>query len=190
MLSHDELRFLRESINILKNDFERHPNKFLTEDDMRVHLCSLLLNRFGDLEETGDNDRSIPIHTEVRWYGRQGKLRYRSDIVIIDVSSLIVKKVSGLKMPTKGYGFNMPKAIIELKLRRPDGDSHKIFKSKVEKDCEKLNSIKYELIEGVDNYEIFCFVIAFDKKGVIDSVDCPDGIHLVYSSSFLTSDGN
>jgi len=113
---------------------------------------------FYRVEETVDGSKSISVHTEVRWYGESGKLRWRSDIVIIDVSTLIVKKVF-FKLPSKSFGFNKPKAIIEIKLRRINGKSNKAFVAKIKEDIIKLKKIKRE-VEG----DYFCCVIALDKK--------------------------
>ena len=118
----------------MSEDFVSYPNKYLTEDDVRIHLCKLLLEKFGEIEATRDGDHSISLHTEVQWYGK-GTLKYRSDIVLIDVGTLHVKRFS--QMPSKGYGFNIPKAIIELKLRRPNGDSDRVFRRSVENDLKK-----------------------------------------------------
>ncbi len=145
--------------------FEKYPHILLTEDDMRFHLCSFLLTEFGKLQATEDGHTSISLHSEVRWYGKEGRLRFRSDVVIVDVSTLQVSNKGGLRLPSKGYGFDIPKAIIELKFRRPNGMSDRKFVDSIKGDCHKLRLIKDELGHLVSPFS--CWVVVFDKKGDI-----------------------
>ena len=115
-------------VDRLCTDFVNLPNRLLTEDDMRMHLGALLLKHFGTPQTTEDGDSSIPLHSEVRWYGN-GRLKYRSDLVVVDVCTLRVCRMGSLRLPSKGYVFNVPKAIIELKFRRPTGESDRAFSS-------------------------------------------------------------
>lgn len=148
------------AIKNLIDDFKRYPDKYLTESDVRCVLVNELMKipEFNEIQNTEDNSKSISVHTEVRWYGQSGKLKWRSDIVIIDVSTLKVK--SGLfKLPSKGFSFNQPKAIIEIKLRRINGESNNVFMAKIKEDVEKLKKIKSE-VDG----DYFCCLIVLDKK--------------------------
>ena len=82
--------------NIILNlieDFKSYPDKYLTESDVKCALVSELMKipEFNRLYATEDGSKSIPIHSEVRWYGQSGRLKWRSDIVIIDVGTLRVK---------------------------------------------------------------------------------------------------
>ncbi|NVM53146.1 MAG: hypothetical protein HWN66_05545 [Candidatus Helarchaeota archaeon] len=150
---------VERNIQILINEFKRFPEKFLTEEDIRSFLYSLLLRDFGDIRKCEDSTISIPMHCEVRWYGNSGKLKYRSDIVIIDTSTLRTDYRSFSKYPSKGYGFNKPKAIIEIKLRRQIKESDKSFKEKIINDRIKLNAIRDEI-----GKEFSTYIIAFDKR--------------------------
>ncbi|WP_031598987.1 hypothetical protein [Ferrovum myxofaciens] len=153
-------------IRRLCDDFVSHPNKLLTEDDMRMHLCVILLEHFGTAQITADGGSSIALHSEVRWYGN-GRLKYRSDIVVIDVSTLSVRDMRHMQLPSKGYGFNVPKAIIELKFRRPTKESNRAFLASIENDCSKLRAIKSEL--SPDSPQPACWVVAFDKKADVSA---------------------
>lgn len=101
----------------LVEDFRRYPNKYLTEEDVRVHLCIRLMNDFGIIEETADRDRSIALHAEVRWWGPE-RSRELSDIIIFNVSELSVtpgeiKSQERFRLiPRKGYSSNKPEAVI------------------------------------------------------------------------------
>lgn len=146
-------------VNLI-NDFKNYPDKYLTESDVRCSLVNELMKNpeFNKIQNTEDNSKSIPLHTEVRWYGHSGRLKWRSDIVIIDVNSLRVKR-DIFRLPSKGFGFNKPKAIIEIKLRRINGESNSAFISKIKQDINKLNRIRAEI---VGNY--FCGLVILDKK--------------------------
>jgi len=161
---------IKEKISDLLEDFKQYPDKYLTESDVRCALVSKLseIPDLNELQDTKDGSKSIPIHTEVRWYGQSGTLKWRSDIVIIDVSTLEVKN-KPFKLPSKGYGFNIPKVIIEIKFRRINGDSNSVFIKKINKDIEKLNKIKEE-ITG----DYFCCLVILDKKDDINK-DIPNG---------------
>jgi hypothetical protein len=150
---------IERNIQFLIREFKLFPEKFLTEEDARSFLYSLLLRDFGDIRTCEDSTKSIPIHCEVRWYGNSGKLKYRSDIVIIDTSTLRTDYRSFNKYPSKGYGFNKPVAIIEIKLRRRIRESDKSFKAKIINDRKKLNKIREEI-----GHEFSTYIIAFDKK--------------------------
>lgn len=138
------------------------PNIFLTEDDLRMHLCSKLLRHFSSLETTEDNDRSIAIHSEVRWYG-DGDLHLRSDIVLVEVSTLNVVKYD--KMPSKGYWFNFPNGIIELKLRRPIGMQNEVFRAAIDSDIGKLQRLRKVSKHDVpDRKQTQFWMVVLDKS--------------------------
>ncbi len=157
---------INAAIDRLIKDFSQYPNKYLTEDDVRVHLCHFLMDDFGKIEPTKDDDCSISLHTEVRWWGDR-YLKYRSDIVLIDVSDTEVTQAKILKLPNhpqKGFAFNKVKGVIEIKLRRIQGDSDNAFFKKIEKDCEKLKEIKEMPSSGDGNQNTFYSLVALDKK--------------------------
>ncbi|MBP7795709.1 MAG: hypothetical protein KA059_02900 [Elusimicrobiales bacterium] len=151
---------INEKINNLLENFRQYPDKYLTESDVRCALVNELteITELGRLQDTQDGSKSVPIHTEVRWYGQSGQLKWRSDIVILDVRTLIVKNKL-FRLPSKGYGFNEPKAIIEIKLRRVNGESKSTFIKKINKDIDRLKKIKHE-IPG----DYFCYLIILDKR--------------------------
>ena len=147
---------IEEKIEILIQEFSSNPHKFLTEEDLRSYLYHLLLGDFGGSE---NGSKSIPLHTEIRWYGKSGKLRLRSDIVIIDVSTLKTENSSSFKLPSKGYWFNVPKIIIEIKLRRLNSESDNTFLNRIGNDRAKIKKLDMELVD-----KLHSFLIIFDKK--------------------------
>jgi len=60
---------IQEALNKLKTDFFSYPDKYLTEEDVRVHLCYYLLENFGEIKKTADGGQSIALHSEMRWWG-------------------------------------------------------------------------------------------------------------------------
>jgi len=145
--------------------FNRHSHIFLTEDDLRCNLFSELLKEdvLSSVRRTQDQSCSIPIHSEVRWYGENGKLKNRSDLVILDVAQLITSNNDLFRLPSKGYGFGGSMVVIEIKLRRPNGPSDNTFKKALMKDILKMK----ELRRSVNSQALFHLVI-FDKKKCID----------------------
>lgn len=181
------------SIEKLLEDFKNYPNKYFTEDDVRVHLCYFLLNEgFGEVKQTSDNDFSISLHTEIRWWA-ENKLRYRSDIVLFDVSDLEVGKEKLKELyknnltPNKGFAANKPLAIIELKLRRPLATmSNEKFNDHVLKDYKKLEEIKNLMKRKCSRHSVIYRIVALDKKNElkegIASCDPEIGVFYQYAN--------
>ncbi|MFA5157881.1 MAG: hypothetical protein WC451_01655 [Patescibacteria group bacterium] len=167
------------AIEKIISDFKEYPDKYLTEDDVRCFLFNELMkiDEFSLPIHTSDNSKSITVHSEVRWYGNSGKLKWRSDIVIVDVSTLRVKN-DIFKLPSKGFGFNRPKVIIEIKLRRINGESDNGFINQIRKDLDKVSKIKQE-ISG--NF-ISCLLVLDKKRDLKDGIDHlgQSGIEIFY----------
>lgn len=174
---------VRDSIRRIVDDFHRYPDKYLTEDDVRCMLVANLLKNddLRNVSDTADGTKSIPVHSEVRWYGRSGRLKWRSDIVIINTRDLKTKN-GVFKLPSKGYAFNMPESIIEIKLRRINGASNDCYYSKINADRQKLIEIKEE-VSG----DYPCFIIALDKKAnitdMVNRVNGRNSIDIIYKYS-------
>jgi hypothetical protein len=191
-LNQDQIeKLIDDAISKLVEDFTRVPNKYITEEDVRLHLCSFLLEDFGNEELTQDNDISIPLHCEVRWYGPD-KSQERTDIVIFDVSGLTVTKEQVRQLfhfgsiPRKGYAASRPIAAIELKLRRCDGTGDECFERLVMADIVKLNRMKSMMGNHYES-ELVCRVIALDKKEEIALWNNPSPeVKLVYQFSNRT----
>ena len=154
---------IQRAIQNLISEFRVTPNKFLTEEDLRCYLYSLLLGDYGRLKKTKDDGKSISLHSEVRWYGNTGKLRLRSDLVILDVSSLETnEKDMKLKLPSKGYSFDGFFAIIEIKMRRIKGYSDNKFVDAVNKDRNKILAIRRESEPFANSF--WSYIVICDKK--------------------------
>jgi hypothetical protein len=158
---------IESCIGEIERKFIARPDIYLTESDIRCHLFGALKQHqnLSQEIETSDGSYSIPLHTEVRWYGESGRLKYRSDIVVLDVTSLKVRN-NLFRLPSKGYSFNKPNAIIEIKLRRRNGKSNTDFMDSIKRDIERLKEIKRQL-ELPNDFPLYFLI--FDKKGNIQS---------------------
>jgi len=153
---------LNKQINELLMMFKSHPGVFLTEDDVRNHLSHLLFPFFNKVITSKDGKTSMPLHSEVRWYGKEQDRHERSDLVLIDVKDLRVDSYGRFLLPSKGYGFNNFYAAIEIKLRRGKySPNNNRWLSMLENDVEKLKFLE----NGVQNkYNPLLYLIALDKK--------------------------
>lgn len=152
-------QIVEEKIKILIQEFKINPDKFLTEEDIRSYLYHLLLSNYNKTETSESGSRSISLHNEIRWYGKSRDLNLRSDIVIIDTSTLKTENSSSFKLPSKGYWFNVPKIIIEIKLRRLNSESDNTFLNRIGNDRAKIKKLDMELVD-----KLHSFLIIFDKK--------------------------
>lgn len=146
-------RVIQQTINNFYSE-NWNATDFLTEDDIRCRLFERLNTALG-------NSQSVSVHSEVRWYGRNQNLKYRSDLVVLDKTTL---NTGPLKLPSKGYAFNSYFSIIEIKLRRPNNkDSDLKYERILVDDLNKLERIAEETVD-VDGPTKSFFLVAFDKK--------------------------
>lgn len=146
-------------IEELIKEFVRYPDKFLTEADAIAYLYHLLLKDFNRLKKTKDRKKSIPLHNEIRWLGESKKLRFRSDIVIFDVSTLRTMDRAQIEIHAKGYSFGDPYVLIEIKLRRNKGGSDNKLRKTIVQDREKIKKIKADI-----STKFYSYILALDKK--------------------------
>ncbi|MFA7301644.1 MAG: hypothetical protein WC069_05015 [Candidatus Shapirobacteria bacterium] len=183
-MTESEYKYLiSESIDELRSLFKHNPHLFLTEEDVRCVLFQLLTSRLG-LRRTYNGSLSSPVHSEVRWYGKDQNLRNRSDVVILDTSDLRVTK-DGFPLPSKGYGFNNFYGAIELKLRRVGGETDTKWIQLLNKDLATLKSLKTSIVNG---YDPLLVLIAFDrKKDISDKISqLPQEVNVVYECVTVT----
>lgn len=158
------INHLESSITELVTEFTRNPDVFLTEEDLRSHLVAKLLRNpsLSRPQRTQrQNVRSIPVHSEVRWYGTEDQPEhFRSDVVILNPRQL--QTVDPVR--TKGYGFDAFYAVVELKLRRIIGCTDKGYKGLITKDFNRLKGMIDNRVDQTPRYYLLCF----DKKNEID----------------------
>lgn len=180
-------RLVMDAVVELRHLFKSSPHLFLTEEDVRCFLFQLLLERTG-LGKYENGSLTSPVHSEVRWYGKEQNMHKRSDIVVLDISDLRVTS-EGFPLPSKGFGFNNFYAAIEIKLRRQGGECDSVWLEKLKKDLDTLKSLK----TAVNNrYTPLLMLIAFDRKANITSkiASLPQEIPTFYESIMGRSEGN
>lgn len=141
--------------------FLRYPGIFLTETDV-VHCIAAKLLRnsaLSKIEKTKNKDKSVAVHTEVRWYGRNRNLNMRSDIVVLDPRDLRTNG-GAIVLPSKSYAFDKAFAVIEVKLRRDGRESNGKFIKRINEDIDRLNTI----YEQVDTFPAYLLIL--DKSDI------------------------
>ncbi len=135
---------------------------FLTEEDIR---CNLFLY----LKIALDINKRFSVHSEVRWYAKDETaeeiiLKFRSDLVILDSTTLNVENIDNIRLPSKGYAFNEYVAIIEIKLRRSNSSvSDRKFETMIQKDVDKSIKIHERMQQySSDNIKDY-YILVFDK---------------------------
>jgi len=99
-------------------------------------------NSLGVHYQTTGDTKSIPVHTEIRFYGRSGKLKYLSDIVVLDPSDLSTQVGGSVKIHSKGFSFDKYYAIIEIKLQRTKNKKNLLIE--LDKDINRVKEISKE----------------------------------------------
>lgn len=177
---------LETSITELTNEFLANPGVFLTEEDLRTHLVAKLLRNelLSTPQRTQREDvLSIPVHSEVRWYGTLPQQeRFLSDIVILDPRGL--ETVDPIR--TKGYAFENFYAVIELKLRRLGDRADAAYIQLIRDDYSRL----VNMIDNRENRVPRYYHLCFDKKVTIEEKLAEftqnPRIDFRYHSSFLS----
>ncbi|MDD5226606.1 MAG: hypothetical protein PHV97_05435 [Candidatus Omnitrophica bacterium] len=160
---------LKTVLKFVQDRYKHYPDQFLTEEDIRSFIVAELLKQenLSAIQPTCDGSWSIPIHSEIRWYGARHNLRYRSDIALIDPTDLSTKD-GALSLPSKGYGYNNFWAVIEIKLRRTNGCSDNQFLKLIQKEIEKAVRVRDEA-KQFNSHRATYHLLFFDKKADISN---------------------
>lgn len=162
-------KLIEPTIQALADDYRRAPGLILTEDDLKFHLVSRLLQLPGmsDTVATVDGVLGTKIHTEVPWFDEHGKLYIRPDITILDPGQLSIfhSIQEGYRLPNKGFNFEGGSIIFELKFIRERAGVTKECASHVQRDLDKIRRLfdRIERDEGGD--DLFCYFVIFSKVG-------------------------
>ena len=146
----------------------KNPNVILTEGDLQGHLFSNLLavKSIGLLERTLDGKKSISLHSEVSYFGDNGKLENRVDLAVVDVADLDTyadKERRNGGRYGKSYAFEGSALAIELKVNRKG--SKDSVKKGLEKDLIKLNRL------SVRNPSTHFVSFFYDKRGHLEHTE-------------------
>jgi hypothetical protein len=163
----DYFRIATRYIKQLANEFKTNPYDFLSESDVKCRLFMILSrdNALSSLKPTNDGKQISPLHSEVSYFDRNGKLLFHVDLSAIDPGTTDVYSKSGKGEVrfAKGYRAGECYLAIEIKLNKSTNKRKMI--ADWEKDMRKLADIKSR------NPGLICFSILLDKKSHISSND-------------------
>jgi hypothetical protein len=163
----DYSRIATGYIRQLTTEFKNNPYNFLSESDVkcRLHMIMCQDNALSGLKPTNDGKQISPLHSEVSYFDRNGKLLFHVDLSAIDPGTTnVYSKIrkGGVRL-AKGYRAGECYLAIEIKLNKSDSKRKMI--AKWEKDMRKLEDIKTR------NPSLTCFSILLDKRSHISSDD-------------------
>ena len=143
-------------INKIKNKFEKYPDIFLTEEDVRGNLFCCLSNCFGSVKKAKYGYKSVMTHSQVSWYNNQNQLRKNPDISIIDVRTLDMKNIA-----SKGFRVKKIPFVIELKLNRGGKNKEGVRRGLIY-DLNKMEGLQKS------NKNSKFYMLYLDKRGLLD----------------------
>lgn len=133
--------FVLTSLNNVAERMRLHRGLVLTESDLKCQVYSELLNidSFSRVRPSFDNNvSSIAIHTETKFFNEIGLLSQAPDLVITDPGMLsITRSVNGDPLPTKGFNFDGPSILIELKFLKSARRAHAKTLASIRHDINK-----------------------------------------------------
>jgi hypothetical protein len=152
-------RYIRE----LVSDFVSNPFNFFSESDVKCRLFNMMFqnSEIGRLKRTMDGRQIYPLHSEVTYFNREGRLLYHVDLSAVEPEETDVysnPQTEGIRF-SKGYSAPECLFAIELKLNKRNKKEKML--SVWEKDMEKLADILSR------NPSLTCFCMLLDKKNRI-----------------------
>lgn len=150
-------------IRELEQEFRDNKALLLTEDDVQSHLFCRLKSCYPDYLDTMNRGvKSISIHSEVKFYDRNGKLTLIPDLCIIPPGELSIyasvlygttprTKLRRNRLPSKQFEFSGDSLAIELKYCRKKGGINAKDIAQFQKDFDKLRGLRdlrHERTEG------------------------------------------
>ena len=163
---------IEECMGEIKKRFEKYPDIFLTEEDVRGHIFSRLLKNFGNGEETKNGSISISAHSDISWYDGDGFLALRPDIAIIEVGTLDMTEET-----SKGFYVDKIPFGIEIKLNRGDKSKETVL-SELLGDLDKLKEL------GQRNKETSFYMIYLDKGSRLEKNEIEE-LQLKYPAKII-----
>lgn len=112
------------------------------------------------MKETFDfNVTGASIHTETKFFDRNGLLRQAPDLVLVNPSRLsITRRLDGEPLPSKGFHFDGSAILIELKFLERDSRPTAENLAKIEQDI-----LKGETLNRRGDLNFHLFVAVFDR---------------------------
>ena len=143
-----------EEIKVIEQDYQQCQGLVLSEDDLKCHIFRRLYDKISDhnIPTINRGISGSPLHTEVRFYDRQGKLSIIPDITILDPRGMSVKHACSVRednghlaygrLPSKGFEFRGKTIIIEIKFVKSNKGISSSFQDKIRVDLEKIRSLQ------------------------------------------------
>lgn len=182
----DYARLAEQYIKELVSEFVRNPFNFFSESDVKCRLFNMMFqnSEIGRLKRTMDGKQIYPLHSEVTYFNREGRLLYHVDLSAVEPEEADVYSnplTDGIRF-SKGYSAPECLFAIELKLNKRSKKEKML--AVWEKDMQKLADILSR------NPSLTCFCMLLDKKNRISQENeltvleaKYPGIKLVYANA-------
>lgn len=135
----------------IEEEFRITPGLILSEDDAKCllfgKLQSCLISQLQHSLPTSDvNTLASPLHTEIKFLDRNGKLSIRPDLTLLDTNALCIgESRDGFSIDRKGFVFFGSALAIEIKFCKAKRGITNPFVASIRKDCEKLLDLQERL---------------------------------------------
>ncbi|MGO8762687.1 MAG: hypothetical protein ACLP2P_01645 [Desulfobaccales bacterium] len=170
---------IREIRNI-SDEYQKNQGLILSEADLKCHIFRKIYDLIPnhnmithDPEITGS-----PLHSEIRFYDEDGKLRLVPDITILDPAGMSIKhgmsiRIKGKhlaygKIPSCGFEFTGRLIVIEIKFEKSRKGISKATVQKIRDDLEKIARLM-----GIGNQsnedDVLGIMVIFNKTDKYDS---------------------
>lgn len=169
IITNESLLEIEEIVQEIYQLWTHNPGYILTESDLQCILFAKLsesqsFSGFHSMREGEMNGHRV--HSEVSWYDNNRRLKYRTDITVLDTAKMSIHQgpeQDNFKLPSKGFYFDGQAIIFELKFNRNRGALSSKFQEELLKDKNNiLNIIEKFAGHGVGQ-SVYAFHIFFDR---------------------------
>jgi hypothetical protein len=185
-------------IEQLASEYRAAPASILTESDLQCLLVSRLmgLDLLRGVRPTRDaNILCTMVHSEVSWFDEVGRLWLKPDITILEPRDLsIFRGLDGARLPRKGFHFNGPAIIFELKLVRGRSGVTARSVDSIRRDLDKITRLLRKVEQEGARDELSSYFVLFSKvdrqpqelRDLIAENAANDRLTMIYRSAGVT----
>ena len=185
-------------IEQLASEYRTAPASILTESDLQCLLVSRLmgLDPLRGVRPTRDADiLATMVHSEVSWFDEEGRLWLKPDITILEPGDLsIFHGLDGARLPRKGFHFNGPAIIFELKLVRGRSGVTGRSADSIRRDLDKITRLLRKVEQECARDELSSYFVLFSKvdrqpqelRDLIARHATNDRLTIIYRSACVT----
>ena len=175
-LNYEFVSDIEASIRSIEDEYRRNQGLILTESDLAALMYARLqvlflkpVNKSGLRWHMHTQDPDVlasPLHLEVPWYDRNGKLKIRPDIIILEPAQLSIlhRYGDGLRLPSKQFEFAGNAIILELKFIRYKSG---ITVHALEQITRDFSKVQENLMNARGNTNLlgslYCLFVIFNK---------------------------